>query len=249
MPAASTVLVTSRACRPVQPWHGCLLQQLTGALLHVLPQELWPSLVEKAYARLHGGYAAIASGCVADALIDLTAGVVDTLDMSAGLESEGAVWLHIMQTLSAGNLAVCLAEQHSADTGADPGVPHPSAAAACCAGWAQGIAGLLANSPYSILAAKVLPSGLKLLRLHNPWAPEGVWQGAWGPDAPEWGSEEGQAALAADPAMQEGLQDPATFWCSFWCVWLCCVCGLWPSSTCSWSLHRPLYHCILPEEV
>lgn len=181
-------------------------------------QELWPSLVEKAYARLHGGYAAIASGCVADALIDLTGGVVDTLNLAAGLEPEGAVWLHIMQTLAAGNLVVCLAEQQqSAGAGAAEGV-STSAAAGCCGGWVPGIAGLLANSPYSILAAKVLPSGQKLLRLHNPWAPDGVWQGAWGPDAPEWGSEEGAAALAADAAMEEGLQDPATFWCSFWCV-------------------------------
>lgn len=181
-------------------------------------QELWPSLVEKAYARTHGGYAAIAHGCVADALIDLTGGIVDTISLAAGLESEGAVWLHIMQTLSAGNIAVCTPEPHSAADADAYSDASASEAAAAAAGRAcvQGIAGLSAHSPYSILAAKVLPSGLKLLRLHNPWAPEGVWQGAWGPDAPEWESEEGQAALAADPAMEEGLQDPATFWCSFW---------------------------------
>jgi hypothetical protein len=177
-------------------------------------QELWPSLVEKAYARLHGGYAAIAQGCVANALIDLTGGIVDTISLEAGLESDGAVWLHIKQTLSAGNLAVCVAEPHSAaEADADPGAESDPAAGGSCA---QSIAGLSANSPYSVLAAKVLPSGLKLLRLHNPWAPEGVWQGAWSPDAPEWESAEGQAALAADPAMEEGLQDPATFWCTFW---------------------------------
>jgi len=165
-------------------------------------QELWPSLVEKAYARLHGGYAAIATGCVGEALVDLTGGVVDTIELTAGFMSEGAVWLAIMQALSAGNLAVCTA---SADTQQQQ---QQSAAGAA--------AGLLADCPCSILAAKVLPSGLKLLRLHNPWSPQGSWQGAWGPDAAEWSSEEGEAALAADPAMEEGLQDPATFWCSFW---------------------------------
>lgn len=203
---ASTALVAR------MPNESCAMWAVPGRV-----QELWPSLVEKAYARLHGGYAAVAHGCVADALIDLTGGVVDTINLAAGLESEGAIWLHIMQTLSAGNIAVRLAEQHSAadadtDTGACTGADLDQAAPGSCM---QGIAGLSANSPYSVLAAKVLPSGLKLLRLHNPWAPEGVWQGAWGPDAPEWESAEGQAALAADPAMQEGLQDPATFWCTF----------------------------------
>jgi hypothetical protein len=45
-------------------------------------QELWPSLIEKAYARLHGGYAAIAAGSVADALVDLTGGVVSKISLS-----------------------------------------------------------------------------------------------------------------------------------------------------------------------
>jgi hypothetical protein len=187
----------------------CMVGAVPGRM-----QELWPSLIEKAYARLHGGYAATAHGCVADALIDLTGGIVDTISLAAGLESEGAVWLHIMQTLSAGNIAVCVAEAHAAaDAGAGPGA-ESDPAAACSS--VESIAGVSANSPYTVLAAKVLPSGLKLLRLHNPWSPEGAWQGAWGPDAPEWESAEGQAALAADPAMEEGLHDPATFWCPFW---------------------------------
>jgi hypothetical protein len=146
--------------------------------------------------------------------VDLTGGVVDSISLTTAAVQEDSVWLQIMQTLSAGNIAVCVADaQHAAGSA--------QSAAAAAAGHASptvcaGIAGLLGNCAYSILAAKVLPSGLKLLRLHNPWAPEGTWQGAWGLEAPEWGSQEGQAALAADPAMAEGLQDPATMWLSFW---------------------------------
>lgn len=184
--------------------------------LHACVQELWPSLIEKAYASLHGGYAAIAqAGCIADALTDLTGGVVETINLSAGLLSEGAVWLHIMRALaSEGSLAVCTTQP------AAPTAPTaPTAATTSSSGWGGGSStqGLLPDTPYTILAAKALPSGTQLLRLHNPWAPEGCWQGAWDAGtAAEWSTDEGQAALAADPAMEEGLQDPATFWCPFW---------------------------------
>lgn len=47
-----------------------------------LLQELWPSLLEKAYARLHGGYAAIAQGSVGDALVDLTGGIVSKISLA-----------------------------------------------------------------------------------------------------------------------------------------------------------------------
>jgi hypothetical protein len=45
-------------------------------------QELWPSLIEKAYARLHGGYAAIATGSVGDAIVDLTGGIINKISLS-----------------------------------------------------------------------------------------------------------------------------------------------------------------------
>jgi hypothetical protein len=78
--------------------------------------------------------------------------------------------------------------------------------------------GVLPNTLYSILEARVLPGGSKLLRLHCPWAPQGMWQGPWGLQcsSQEWMGEEGQAALAQDAALAAGLQDMSTFWCTYW---------------------------------
>ena len=35
-------------------------------------KEFWVPLIEKAYAKLHGSYCAIVSGCIDDGLVDMT---------------------------------------------------------------------------------------------------------------------------------------------------------------------------------
>ena len=48
------------------------------------PNQLWPSLVEKAYAKAHGCYHAISGGWVAEALFDLTGCPTETLWLQEG---------------------------------------------------------------------------------------------------------------------------------------------------------------------
>ncbi|KAJ9594825.1 hypothetical protein L9F63_013862, partial [Diploptera punctata] len=45
--------------------------------------EFWIPLVEKAYAKLHGSYEALEDGHLADALVDFTGGVSETVDLKA----------------------------------------------------------------------------------------------------------------------------------------------------------------------
>ena len=46
-------------------------------------KQLWPSLVEKAYAKAHGCYHAISGGWVAEALFDMTGCPTETLWLNA----------------------------------------------------------------------------------------------------------------------------------------------------------------------
>lgn len=129
------------------------------------------SLIEKAYAKVHGSYFALDCGSLADALVDLTGGVVTKvkLDGDEGRElvSSGALWTRMMLYCSWGYVMAAVCKDKGA---ADDAV---------------GAGGLLCNHAYSVLDCRVLADGSHIVRVHNPW-PTGDWRGAWSTGAREW---------------------------------------------------------------
>ncbi|PHT29279.1 hypothetical protein CQW23_31151 [Capsicum baccatum] len=130
---------------------------------------MWVSLLEKAYAKLHGSYEALEGGLVQDALVDLTGGAGEEIDMrSAEAQidlASGRLWSQLLRFKQEGFLL-------------GAGSPSGSDVHISSSGIVQGHA-------YSILQVREV-DGHKLVQIRNPWANEVEWNGPWSDPSPEW---------------------------------------------------------------
>ncbi|XP_057475056.1 LOW QUALITY PROTEIN: calpain-type cysteine protease DEK1-like [Actinidia eriantha] len=131
--------------------------------------ELWVSLLEKAYAKLHGSYEALEGGLVQDALVDLTGGAGEEIDMRSAQAqidlASGRLWSQLLRFKQEGFLL-------------GAGSPSGSDVHISSSGIVQGHA-------YSLLQVREV-DGHKLVQIRNPWANEVEWNGPWSDSSPEW---------------------------------------------------------------
>jgi Calpain family cysteine protease/Calpain large subunit, domain III len=150
--------------------------------------EFYGALIEKAYAKLHGSYASLDGGTMADGIVDLTGGICEQLSMARAADDDSAerrleLWQRLKRVRSSRLLAGC---SHRVSMRCAKSTADVEAS------------GLIAAHAYSIvdtvsvrfslqhrLAAAVgvasrTTSGTKvrLVKLRNPWA-KGEWRGAW----------------------------------------------------------------------
>jgi hypothetical protein len=120
------------------------------------PQETWLPLLEKAYAKAHGDYAAIEGGFGGEGIEDLTGGVTSELYTTDILDKE-YFWKEELLKVNEDFLFGC-------STGV----------------WGTGLGerkGIIELHAYSIQRAVEI-DGKRLLRLKNPWG-KGEWKGPW----------------------------------------------------------------------
>jgi len=128
--------------------------------------ELWPALLEKAYAKLHGSYEAIVGGRVDDGICDLVGGIqgYDEFEKLGPACSDGTLWHKITSGLNAGYLFGA-----GSNSGSD----------------SDTVRGVVQGHAYTVLAAEnVVMHGeqVQLIKLRNPWGCtewDGEWSDAW----------------------------------------------------------------------
>jgi hypothetical protein len=184
-------------------------------------QQLWVSLLEKAYAKAHGSYQSISGGHIAEALLDLTGAPTVSVDFSSASFSSELLWARLLCCKRLGLPAGC------ATAGGDPSLMEM---------------GLCGSHAYSILDVREVsstsPSGsssgggpfsssgygaestaaestaaesmVRLLRIRNPHG-VGEWAGDWSDRSSKWS----EIANGSSAGLERTGVDDGTFWMDF----------------------------------
>ncbi|KAI1079756.1 cysteine proteinase [Whalleya microplaca] len=128
--------------------------------------ETWLPLLEKAYAKAHGDYAAIEGGFTGEGIEDLTGGVTTELYTTDILDKE-YFWKEELMKVNDEFLFGCSTGMWGV-------------------GWGER-KGIMELHAYSIMRA-VEMDGHRLVLLKNPWG-KGEWKGAWSDGSKEWTAE------------------------------------------------------------
>ncbi|KAL1327944.1 calpain-type cysteine protease DEK1 isoform X2 [Arachis hypogaea] len=176
----------------VDDWIPCELPGKPAFATSKKGYELWVSILEKAYAKLHGSYEALEGGLVQDALVDLTGGAGEEIDMRSSEAqidlASGRLWSQLLRFKQEGFLL-------------GAGSPSGSDVHISSSGIVQGHA-------YSILQIREV-DGHKLVQIRNPWANEVEWNGPWSDSSPEW-TDRIKHKLKHVPQSKDGI---------FWMSW------------------------------
>ena len=137
------------------------------------PNEFWMSLLEKAYAKIHGSYEALDAGFMNESLVDLTGaapGSVQVLDLFASCMKNGRPDTEQALRLLENRTFGTLLQGASSDNG---GSEEPLGN------------GLHSGHAYSINQVRKTSTGDVLVQLRNPWGGH-EWTGAWHDKDPRW---------------------------------------------------------------
>jgi calpain len=128
------------------------------------PNEYWPSLLEKAYAKLYGSYKNLEGGLINEALEDLCGGLSEFY--SAKIPELYEIMEMSYRRSSFMGCSITASEKEG-----------------------QRGDGLITMHAYSVTGMETIKSGqseIRLIRLRNPWGGNAEWNGAWSDNSKNW---------------------------------------------------------------
>ena len=129
--------------------------------------EWWMSLIEKAYAKMHGCYEVLDAGYMNTCLTDLTGaapGEIDVKNLFAACKKKDGTYDHAkaLTALAKRSKGILLQGASCDDGGSEEAIGD----------------GLHSGHAYSINQVKQLSNGVTLVQMRNPWGGH-EWSGAW----------------------------------------------------------------------
>ncbi|XP_064392675.1 calpain-9-like [Halichondria panicea] len=154
--------------------------------------EFWSALLEKAYAKLYGGYEALKGGKTSEAMEDFTGGVVESIELA---KAEPDLFNKILKNSQRSSLMSCsiTASRDEVEAKLDNG--------------------LIKGHAYSVTGANVLTvkgKEIKLIRIRNPWGQK-EWNGDWSDKSSTWKNVPEEKRRQLD----QNNKDDGEFWISF----------------------------------
>ncbi|GAB1725714.1 hypothetical protein NU195Hw_g4871t1 [Hortaea werneckii] len=128
---------------------------------HCKSNETWLPLIEKAYAKAHGDYAAIEGGYASEGIEDLTGGVAAVINPE-DIMDKNRFWREQLSQVN---------KKYLFGGGSKP----------------SNAKGLIGSHAYAVLEAWE-EGDLKLLKLRNPWG-DTEWEGDWADGSKQWTPE------------------------------------------------------------
>jgi hypothetical protein len=149
--------------------------------------ETWVPLIEKAYAKLYGDYAALEGGFNTDALEDLTGGVSDVISLVDILEPD-RLWRDELLKVGEDRLLGCYIQGISPNEDSEQTVMvNGTLTSTPITHELIILPGLIQSHEYSVIAAMEV-AGKKFVKLRNPWG-KVEWSGPWSDGSQEWTME------------------------------------------------------------
>jgi hypothetical protein len=163
-------------------------------------KEFWVCFLEKAYAKLYKNYEELNGGKMPEALVDLTGGVTEKLNLKevlgeaqqppqAHAAKAAELWRTIKTNFQTGYVMGCSLNDKKSKVEMSP-------------------EGIVINHAYGIISVREI-QGLKLIRIRNPWG-RGEWRGSFSDDDDNWDNYKGLREALAHEIKNDGM-----FWMEF----------------------------------